>query len=55
MNHSQQGPYGPRHVPPQPLPAFAVPPQKQRGTRLKAIELHDSMFSGGVTVPLGDR
>lgn len=26
-----------------------------RGTRLKAIEMHDSMFSGGVTVPLGDR
>ncbi|QKW37311.1 DUF4352 domain-containing protein [Actinomadura sp. NAK00032] len=30
---------------------FDVP----RGTRLKAIELHDSMWSGGVTVPLGDR
>jgi hypothetical protein len=26
-----------------------------RGTRLKAIELHDSMWSGGVTVPLGNR
>ena len=24
-----------------------------RGTKLKAIELHDSMWSGGVTVPLG--
>lgn len=30
MNPNQQGPYGPRHVPP-PLPTFAVPPQKQRG------------------------
>ncbi|MFE9101959.1 DUF4352 domain-containing protein [Actinomadura geliboluensis] len=30
---------------------FDVP----RGTRLKAIELHDSMWSGGVTVPLGNR
>ncbi|MEU8797784.1 DUF4352 domain-containing protein [Spirillospora sp. NPDC048819] len=30
---------------------YDVPP----GTRLKAIELHDSMFSGGVTVPLGNR
>ncbi|MFG2243741.1 DUF4352 domain-containing protein [Spirillospora sp. NPDC048823] len=26
-----------------------------RGVKLKAIELHDSMFSGGVTVPLGGR
>ncbi|NVI92872.1 DUF4352 domain-containing protein [Actinomadura sp. BRA 177] len=26
-----------------------------RGTKLKAIELHDSMWSGGVTVPLGNR
>lgn len=26
-----------------------------RGTRLKAIELHDSMFSGGTTVPLANR
>ncbi|TDD75082.1 DUF4352 domain-containing protein [Actinomadura darangshiensis] len=26
-----------------------------RGTRLKAVELHDSMWSGGVTVPLGNR
>ncbi|WP_024934748.1 MULTISPECIES: DUF4352 domain-containing protein [Actinomadura] len=26
-----------------------------RGTRLKAIDLHDSMFSGGVTVPLGGK
>ncbi|CNG78645.1 Mpr protein [Mycobacterium tuberculosis] len=26
-----------------------------RGTRLKAIELHDSMWSRGVTVPLGNR
>lgn len=26
-----------------------------RRTRLKAIELHDSLFSGGVTVPLGNR
>lgn len=31
MNPDQQGPYGPRHVPPPPLPAFAVPPRKQRG------------------------
>jgi hypothetical protein len=30
---------------------FDVP----RGIRLKAIELHDSLFSGGVTVPLGNR
>ncbi|MEU6034715.1 DUF4352 domain-containing protein [Actinomadura sp. NPDC047616] len=28
---------------------FDVP----RGVKIKAIELHDSMFSGGVTVPLG--
>lgn len=26
-----------------------------RGTKLKAVELHDSMWSGGVTVPLGNR
>ncbi|WP_160573641.1 DUF4352 domain-containing protein [Actinomadura physcomitrii] len=30
---------------------FDVP----RGIRLKAVELHDSVFSGGVTVPLGNR
>ncbi|MBW8485526.1 DUF4352 domain-containing protein [Actinomadura parmotrematis] len=26
-----------------------------KGVKLHAVELHDSMFSGGVTVPLGDR
>ncbi|TDC76189.1 DUF4352 domain-containing protein [Actinomadura sp. 7K507] len=26
-----------------------------RGTKLKAVKLHDSMFSGGTTVPLGGR
>jgi hypothetical protein len=26
-----------------------------RGTKLKAIEMHDSMWSGGVTIPLGNR
>ncbi|XRQ13845.1 DUF4352 domain-containing protein [Actinomadura welshii] len=26
-----------------------------RGTKLQAVELHDSMFSGGVTVPLGGK
>ncbi|QKG20514.1 DUF4352 domain-containing protein [Actinomadura verrucosospora] len=30
---------------------FDVP----RGIRLKALDLHDSVFSGGVTVPLGNR
>lgn len=30
---------------------FDVP----RGVKLKEIDLHDSMFSGGVTVPLGNR
>ncbi|MGI5163403.1 DUF4352 domain-containing protein [Spirillospora sp. CA-253888] len=30
---------------------FDVP----RGVKLKAIELHDSLFSGGVTIPLGNR
>lgn len=30
---------------------YDVPP----GTKLRAIELYDSMFSGGVTVPLGGR
>ncbi|MEU8122387.1 DUF4352 domain-containing protein [Spirillospora sp. NPDC049024] len=30
---------------------YDVPP----GTKLKAIELHDSMWSNGVTVPLGNR
>ncbi|MFD0854136.1 DUF4352 domain-containing protein, partial [Actinomadura adrarensis] len=30
---------------------FDVP----KGVKLKSIEMHDSMFSGGVTIPLGNR